>query len=305
MSSKIKLDTESATIQYLKQWGLIIGQEHKPEKMLTSHIHTHLELNYLVGCEITYLFNKNKKVNLKANEFAIFWGIREHQVIEVKGSGKIYVMYVPIDELLSWKLSSHLEYKLLHNYFIKDKIQNQFDISLLKEIYKYNKSSHNHEDLIKDLIKFRLKKLIKNKHYSISIKNSEKIISQNNISKKTFEHIKTIMNYITSNINNKIKPKDIANSADIHPNYMMNIFKNTLGITVNELIDTLKMEQAYETMRSTKICLDQIIYNSGFLSKTSFYTKFKKHYGYSPHYFRKKYLHNQSPLDKENVFLIS
>ena len=123
--------------------------------------------------------------------------------------------------------------------------------------------------------------------------------------KKTFEHIKTIMNYITSNINNKIKPKDIANSADIHPNYMMNIFKNTLGITVNELIDTLKMEQAYETMRSTKICLDQIIYNSGFLSKTSFYTKFKKHYGYSPHYFRKKYLHNQSPLDKENVFLIS
>ena len=68
---------------------------------------------------------------------------------------------------------------------------------------------------------------------------------------------------------------------------MMNIFKSTLGITINELIDTLKMEQAYETMRSTSVNLDQIIYESRFLSKTSFYTKFKRHYGHSPHFFQK------------------
>lgn len=104
--------------------------------------------------------------------------------------------------------------------------------------------------------------------------------------------INLAQDYITQNIKNKIKLKDLARLAGFSQFHFHRIFKDTVGETVNNFVIRQKLERALALMRSNRSAmLTEIAMESGFHSSSDFSRTFRRYFGLSPkHWDRQKHL---------------
>jgi YesN/AraC family two-component response regulator len=80
----------------------------------------------------------------------------------------------------------------------------------------------------------------------------------------------------------------IAEELGLSPNYIGQIFKNTMGKSVAQYILDFRMEKLAEYLKNSKLQLNNIIEKVGLEKNNYFYTKFKKHFGVSLGDYRQK-----------------
>lgn len=105
-------------------------------------------------------------------------------------------------------------------------------------------------------------------------------------SRKYSNVINFAINYINSNIINKISVQEIARQVFLHPNYLSALFKKEVGMSVSDFILRRKIEEsAFHLKHSTSTITD--ISSFYHFCNQSYYTKlFKKYYGVSPREYR-------------------
>ena len=70
-------------------------ESRAPYRMKSSHVHGHIELNYLLDCSATYWMN-GRTEHIPENRLAIFWANTPHQMVELHGIGRLYNIYIPL-----------------------------------------------------------------------------------------------------------------------------------------------------------------------------------------------------------------
>ena len=83
-----------------------------PYEMKSSHVHGHVEFNYLMGCSATYLVN-GRLEHIPENRLAIFWANIPHQLVQLHGEGKLFNLYVPLPQFLEWPIANPLREDIL------------------------------------------------------------------------------------------------------------------------------------------------------------------------------------------------
>lgn len=118
--------------------------------------------------------------------------------------------------------------------------------------------------------------------YKASNANNNKYIAYNRIIKKSLEFIK-------QNYKHEITIEQVAKYAGVSTNYFQATFKKSMGITPNNYITKLRLEQAEQLLIMTALNIGDVGFECGFLDNVYFSYVFKKHYKLTPNEFRKLY----------------
>jgi len=92
-------------------------QRHRPTTMEEAHWHSHVEINYLSGCAMTYV-SAGQRIRVPAERIALFWAPIPHQVVEVEGDGQINCIYVSLQEFMRWNLPVRFRHETMHGGFL-------------------------------------------------------------------------------------------------------------------------------------------------------------------------------------------
>lgn len=105
--------------------------------------------------------------------------------------------------------------------------------------------------------------------------------SSNNISR-----INTVAKYINEHLSEPLFVEDLAKMALFSKYHFIRIFSSVLGLTPRQYIIKTRMDYAKYLLSTTSISIQEIAYNVGYSSESTFCSSFKKYYGTSPTSFR-------------------
>ena len=116
----------------------------------------------------------------------------------------------------------------------------------------------------------------------------------------TFQKEKTenkILQYCSNHYTEAISLKSVANALFISYSYVSHIFNNTIGCSFPQYINTLRIEQAAQLLKTTKKSCTQIAQECGFLNLRSFNRVFMQWFHITPLQYRKQ----ESERDTKNT----
>jgi len=94
--------------------------------------------------------------------------------------------------------------------------------------------------------------------------------------------------YIDANYTKDLKLKDIASVAMLSTNHYLRCFKELIGLTPFQYINTLRINKAKELLKKEELFISEIVTHLGYSSLNNFSTYFKNIVGLSPKEYRKK-----------------
>lgn len=101
------------------------------------------------------------------------------------------------------------------------------------------------------------------------------------------QQLKQVCEYIQVHLEDDIRLKDIAMSAQINSTYYFcRLFKHSTGVTPYQYLIQQRMELAKQLLKRGDLPIVEIAFSCGFSSQSSFTTSFRKHTGVTPRVYR-------------------
>lgn len=107
-------------------------------------------------------------------------------------------------------------------------------------------------------------------------------------SDKQKDRLVEILSYLKSNCLDDYNPQNIANHFHLSYGHLANMFKENLGITMHEYVNSVRIKNSAEHLLTTDFPIIDIAMKNGFPNNKSFYREFKKIYKMTPKEFRIK-----------------
>ena len=103
------------------------------------------------------------------------------------------------------------------------------------------------------------------------------------------EIVKTVSDYITENLNEKITLKQLTMKFGVSDTYLQNAFRSVNGMPVISFIRTQKMQSAAQVLIHTTRTIEEIAEEFGYENESKFSAAFKKIIGDTPGVYRKEH----------------
>lgn len=111
--------------------------------------------------------------------------------------------------------------------------------------------------------------------------------------KTSYTYVKKALNYIDRNFCNEISIEEIAREIDIHVIYLHRIFKQNVGMTIVQYINSLRIKRACVIIENTSRPINDVYLEVGFHNRQHFAHTFKLFMGSTPSEYKKKIMdHN-------------
>jgi len=94
--------------------------------------------------------------------------------------------------------------------------------------------------------------------------------------------IEKVLEYIRDNYNLGISLEDAAAQAYLSKNYLSSLFKNELGISFNDYVERVRIQNAKILLINSRLSISEISSDVGFSSQSYFTKIFKQHTGETP-----------------------
>lgn len=101
-------------------------------------------------------------------------------------------------------------------------------------------------------------------------------------------YLQQAVDYMNGHIKENIKISEVASHIGIDRSYLSNIFKNTLEISPQEYLATLRMNRAADLLKTTNEKIGAIAAEVGYSNPLTFTKMFKRYKGMSPSEWRKE-----------------
>jgi len=99
--------------------------------------------------------------------------------------------------------------------------------------------------------------------------------------------LKEILYYTNTHYNRPLAPSDVALAVSFSTSHFMKFFKNHMGCTFTEYLNSYRLSAACTLLSTTDKTVLEISYETGFSNLSYFNRLFKKKYGISPTIYRK------------------
>ncbi|ADY52623.1 transcriptional regulator, AraC family [Pseudopedobacter saltans DSM 12145] len=107
------------------------------------------------------------------------------------------------------------------------------------------------------------------------------------------QRVFTAMRMIEKNFQSKISNEELAEKASMAVNSFSRLFKVSTGISIQQYLIKVKIENACSIMHHTDKTIDEIAYDCGFFDRHHFSKTFKKVMNITPVYYKKRLTMNQ------------
>jgi len=100
------------------------------------------------------------------------------------------------------------------------------------------------------------------------------------------ERVNRVIEYINTNLHEKLEAKHLAEISHFSLYHFHRIVRAFLGESIGAYISRSRVETAAKLIRYSQLTIEEIAYNVGFETPSSFSKAFKKHFKVSPTYYR-------------------
>lgn len=164
---------------------------------------------------------------------------------------------------------------LLHSRLLAKYDQKKSEFPSLNQLREQIKNCNSIDSLIHEAIAF--------------CKTMSEIVggsTSDNIAKRVYA-------YMEKNFDKDLKLENIAKTFNYNSAYLGKLFKKEMGEGFNNILDSIRIENAKRLLMEQDLKVYQVSEKVGFSNIDYFYNKFKKHVGLSPKEFQKKKPRNE------------
>lgn len=273
-----------SSVSHEPSLGFRVWKTSDTVAMPMPHTHADVEVNYLVEGSLSYLHG-GTRVLLEAQQFAVLWAGIPHRTLPpgVKGWG-IWI-YIPLTSILQWQLRPELVERLLTGEVLIAP-RDETDLSLLPRW---------HEDyLSEEPLRHRALALeVEARFIRISLAlepAADRSQPPRPPARSPHEKVNLITDFLARNYQEQLTVKVVAAAGDLHPNYLMRLFKQHTRLSVWEYVTRLRLAHAQRLLLTTDASVAAIAFQSGFGSLGGLYRAFLR---YAP---------GSRPLDYRRLF---
>lgn len=102
--------------------------------------------------------------------------------------------------------------------------------------------------------------------------------------------VDAVREYINEHYSEEIVLKSLASNFNFSPGYLGAMFKESVGMSVLEYTNEVRLEAAAGMIRDTDLNMVDIMGKCGFINESNFYKLFKKKYEVTPRQYRMDYI---------------
>lgn len=224
---------------------------------------------YKIYCVISgtgCLSTTYKKINLSAGDVFFTFPVCQYSIESYENLKYFYISFLGIRANM---LMERIGINKNRCYFPN---QNQEILKIWQSFFEI--SDHTNLDMISESIFLYTLSAIEHR-------TTEKVEFE-----KTKYTVLCIKQFIDENFQNPNLNLDlISKECSFNKNYISNVFKNNMGISLVQYINTLRIQTSCELMRKNITCIKDIAFMCGFKDSLYFSKLFKKQVGLSPREF--------------------
>jgi len=256
------------------------GDFSRPAIMARTHQHQEVELNFLSSGSMRYLIG-GVPHEVPPRRFCLLWGAAPHQVIHVAEDTEFYWFTIPLSWLLQWTMPSGFLETLFRGELLMAKGSDPMDEMLCQQWREDLRAREPERLRIAQLeMEARLRRI------ALAGSSARRPRSS---AKTPVLPVHRMAETIARRYTESLSAAEIAAAAQLHPNYAMNLFKKTFGMSMLDYLTQQRLFHARRLLATTDDKIADIALASGFGSLNRFYTIFQKTNECSPRQYRKRF----------------
>ena len=266
-------------------------ESHPLTPMPDIHWHSHIELNYLVSCSMTYV-SGGAQIHVPPRRIVLLWASIPHQVTEVRGDGEITCAYVALQEFTRWNLPVRFRHDVMHGGFLISLQEDDAD-ALAFERWR-NDCQQEHSGFQRQAleeIQLRLRRMAL-EGWELGNGEHRPVRSVGTHTTRGIAHVEAMATFIAKHYQDPIGVSEVAKAVGLHPNYAMNLFKRVVGLPIAAYITRHRLSHAQAMLLNTDHNILDIAVDCGFGSLSRFYEAFRAHLKKTPRQYREEWRSN-------------
>lgn len=256
----------------------------QPSECVTHH--AHIELDLIKNGSVTYLYGGNE-IKVDASRLVAFWSAIPHQIVGATRDAEFYSMTIPLTWFLQYRLPEEFTQQILDGQVLADpQDSSNSDFGLFERWMEDLRLRQPGRDRIVLLeVEARLLRFA-DSLAAQSPSPMNRLKASPACDRNSANRIRQMLSFIAQNYTDQITVEHISQSAGLHPNYAMSLFRKTLGTTFGNYITRLRVSRAQQLLVISDQKVVDVALVSGFNSLSRFNDVFKKACGSSPRDYR-------------------
>ena len=254
--------------------------------MSTPHRHSQFEINYLLQGWMTYWFD-GREVRLEAGHTALFWGMVPHRSIAHAPGTTFVCLYMPAAIFMSMHVGDDLRSALFSGHLVEASKHYETDEAMFRQ-WRTDLLEDDPalESIVRDEMSARLRRIDRDGWRDLRTISGPSVSSA--IADPTSaDRVEKMARFIGENAHLPIAARDVAEAANLHPNYAMSLFRKSTGLTISESITRNRLDAAQALLVSSDEDIAGVAFAAGFGSLSRFYEAFQRRFDMSPAKFRR------------------
>jgi len=249
--------------------------------------HPEIQINFVLHGFQRY-FLVGHFLTIKPRRFTVFWGGMPHQLIDQAPHTEVISVTVPLSWFMRWKLAASVQQRLLLGESLEEPDQSPatmaFDRALL-ERWSHDLRADNAPELrrIAELeVEARLRRL------ALSVAHEKPKQSQRAPASTGRNQLERVIAYLGEHSADIQSVAEIATAVGLHPNYLMQLFKSSTGLTLWDYVLRLRISNAQRLLLTTDLKVVDVALESGFQYVNNFHVVFRRICQCTPRRYREK-----------------
>ena len=245
------------------------------------HWHEHYEIVAVESGEIGYYIDGCIN-HLSVGDMIVVDPYVIHCAIPVERIGGTVLVFSFTETYLTNLLPNYVHFKM--KIASKQNMRkNDFEIqssilSSARQILNFYRNVKNDADLL--VVKGYINILI---GLFITQANTEIALEISSVDQQKNEKIKNVCKYIENHTQDNISLEELAELTHYSPSHFMRVFKKSIGCTLKEYVDFVKIKEAQRLLRNGKMNITDVSYHLGFSHPNNFSRTYKRITGNLPH----------------------
>jgi AraC-like DNA-binding protein/mannose-6-phosphate isomerase-like protein (cupin superfamily) len=267
--------------------GFCAGKSLNVMCMPGPHMHSQIELNFVLEGRMTYWFD-GRELAASAGRLVLFWGMIPHQVTTIAEPTRFVCLYVPMSVFLGLPALSRLREAMFRGAVIEALDIKAYDRDIfLRWRDELLSGDDQIEQIVRDELTARVRRIDREGWRDLRDLAEASPHAANHDADRAL-HVETMARYIGERATENIAVEDVAKAAGLHPNYAMTIFKRSVGLSINQAIIRHRLDMAQSMLIATEQPIASIAFDCGFGSLSRFYEAFHQRFDATPKLFRQR-----------------
>jgi len=255
--------------------------------MRQAHTHADIELNWINTGRIEYEIG-GKRVIVEAGHACLFWGGVPHQLRE--SDSTLHGVWATLP--LSW--------------FLQCRFNAPFVTRIMSgEMFTFAMSAERPKSWLMDFsfvpsrtrpVLLEMQAALDRLAMSTAVRKSlraqlhtSKSSTQAKSSASSVAVVQRVTAFLAAHYAHPLSAAEVAREIDLHPKYLMSVFRKSTGLTLNGYLLRLRLAHAQRLLTTTSRGVLDVAMQSGFGSLARFYAVFAQHVGERPLQYRSRH----------------